>query len=119
MRGGGGPNVYVGPPGTWLDGLNESVVTGTGTESRALLGCVTFWWFGFSFVPCIISCHSVKVPWLAWLPLKSLISSVHTPRGSSPQLCVVMKGHLVKPSSDVSSFRGDSRQDLVPMGEVR
>ena len=31
-------------------------------------------------------------------------SKVHRPRGSSPQVCVVMKGHLVKPSRPSSSL---------------
>ena len=35
---------------------------------------------------------------------KIYTSKVHRPRGSSPQVCVVMKGHLVKPSRPSSSL---------------
>ena len=47
------------------------------------------------------------------------ISRIHVPLANSPQLCVVMKAQLLKPSREVSRTRFSSRRDRVPQGDVR
>lgn len=49
----------------------------------------------------------------------STISSVHRPRGDSPQLCTVIKGQLLNPSAESSSTLRPSKVELVPSGEVK
>ena len=66
--------------------------------------CHLVYWSGpVNNSPILQKCPCNSISWLSNIIIFQT-SRVQRPRGSSPQVCVVMNGHLVKPSRPSSSF---------------